>query len=145
MTFAVANLTSRADALNRLLAIHYRSLPMYLSNTRPWMRAGDEPAARALSHIVDDQKQRVERISDMLLDEGADIDAGAFPMAFTDTHDLSLDYLITELIDHQRRDIAAIDEIVRDAGEDVALRRLAEEALGAAQGHLQSLSELAPS
>ena len=34
--------------LNRLLAIAYRSLPMYLAEAGPWTHAGDEQAVRML-------------------------------------------------------------------------------------------------
>jgi hypothetical protein len=133
-------------ALNRLLAIHYRSLPMYLHCAWPWTRPADEGSrdqqiAETLRHVVADQQRFVERISDALLDEGADIDPGAFPMEYTDLHDLSIEFLGKQLIDRQRRDIASIASCVRELADDPYLKSLAEEALGAAKGHLDSLVE----
>ncbi len=63
-------------------------------------------------------------------------------MTFTDTHDLSLDYLVNELVDYQRQDIAAIEKCVADLNADGNGRALAEEVLGNARGHLESLKEL---
>jgi hypothetical protein len=127
----------RTATLNRLLQIHYRSLPMYLSSARPWVPRGHEKAAETLDLIVEDQKRMVEKISDELLSAGADIDTGEFPMVYTDLHDLSVDYLLTELVESQRNDVAAIEDCVVGLGGDP----LAQEALGAAKGHLESLEE----
>ncbi len=43
-------------ALNRLLMIIYRSLPMYLADAVPWMHPGDEKAKHILNHIVADYR-----------------------------------------------------------------------------------------
>jgi hypothetical protein len=127
----------RIATLNRLLQIHYRSLPMYLASARPWVPRGHEKAAETLMLIVDDQKRTVERVSEELLAAGADIDAGEFPMVYTDLHDLSVDYVLTELVEAQRHDVAEIEDCVVALGGDP----LAQEALGAAKGHLESLEE----
>lgn len=127
----------RVATLNRLLQIHYRSLPMYLSSARPWVPHGHEKAAAALDLIVADQTRMVENISNELLNVGGDIDLGEFPMTYTDLHDLSVDYVLGELVEAQRRDVAAIEECVAELGGDP----LAQEALGAAKGHLESLEE----
>ena len=50
------------DVLNRLLVIHHRSLPMYLSYAMPYRMQGDEQAVEVLSHIVDYQKEMVDRL-----------------------------------------------------------------------------------
>jgi hypothetical protein len=127
----------RAATLNRLLQIHYRSLPMYLASARPWVPTGHEKAAETLNLIVDDEKRMVERITDELLTLGADIEYGEFPMTYTDLHDLSVDYLLKEMVESQREDVAAIEGCVADTAGDP----LAQEALGAAKGHLESLEE----
>lgn len=127
----------RTATLNRLLQIHYRSLPMYLASARPWVAPGHEKAAEALDLVVADEKRMVEKISHELYAAQADIDLGEFPMTYTDLHDLSIDFLLKEVVESQRHDVAAIEDCV------VALRGepLAQEALGAAKGHLESLEE----
>ena len=66
-------------------------------------------------------------------------------MEFTGYHDLSLDFLITKLIEHQQKDIADIQAVVDAAEEGTDVRAIAEECLGAAKGHLESLDELSSS
>jgi hypothetical protein len=127
----------RIAALNRLLQIHYRSLPMYLSSARPWVPRGHEKAAETLELIAQDQKRMIDKISTALLDAGADIELGEFPMTYTDLHDLSVDYVLGELVEAHRHDVAAIEQCVVELGGDP----LAQEALGAAKGHLESLDD----
>ena len=63
-------------------------------------------------------------------------------MEFTGLHDLSLEYLLSELVRRQQADVDRIGEIATLLRTDPAAHALAEEALGAAKGHLASLREL---
>jgi hypothetical protein len=130
------------QTLNRLLTIIYRSLPMYLTYACPWTQRGDEKAVATLGHIVEDQKQLANRIAEHILKSGP-IDMGEYPLDFPDTHDLSLDYLIVKLVNCQKDDVTALEQCVADLKNDREAAALAEEALGAARGHLESLEELA--
>jgi hypothetical protein len=131
--------TFRIDVLNRLLAIHYRSLPMYLRDARPRKQPGDERADEMLSQIIAEHERMVEQISETLLELGGNIEPGEFPMLFTDMHDLSYDYLLGQLVEQQRQMVGRVQQCVDDApGEPLAL-----EALGLAKGHLEELHELA--
>ncbi|HTQ38676.1 MAG TPA: hypothetical protein VMJ32_06595 [Pirellulales bacterium] len=127
--------------LNRLFVIIYRSLPMYLADAVPWMHSGDEQAKHVLNHIVADYRMYSGRIAELLLSRRQRVSFGEYPMVFTDTHDLSLDYMISELIDYQKQDVTAIEKCVADLKTDLAARILAEEVLGNARGHLESLEE----
>lgn len=129
-------------ALNRLLMIIYRSLPMYLADAVPWMHAGDEKAKHVLNHIVSDYRMYTGRITDLLLSRRRRFTFGEYPMVYTDTHDLSLDYLLSELVDYQKQDVVAIEKCVADLKTDAPARLLAEEVLGNARGHLESLEEV---
>jgi hypothetical protein len=130
---------NRINILNRLLAIHYRSLPMYLRDARPWRHSGDDRANELLSQIITEHQRMVEHISETLLELGGDIEPGEFPMLFTDMHDLSYNYLLRQLVDQQRQMVAQIQECADAApGEPLVL-----EALGLAKGHLEELQELA--
>ena len=131
------------DVLNRLSVIHNRSLPMYLSYASPSWRWGDDTARQTLQHIVADQKEYVDRIGSMIMDNDGVVRSGEFPMTFTGLHDLSFDFLLGKLIEHQKRDIAAIEACVLDLNRNPMAKALAEESLGAAKAHLQSLEELA--
>jgi hypothetical protein len=131
------------DVLNRLLVIEYRSLPMYLRDACPWTHPGDERASAVLNQIVADQKTYSSRLADAVLDRSGAIELGGYPMEYTDTHMLSLDFLVGELVRCQKRDITAIERCVAELTGDPPARALAEEVLGNARGHLDSLQELA--
>lgn len=128
--------------LNRLLAIEYRSVPMYLADAAPWRGPGDEQIAAALENIVLDQRNMASRIAELVLDRRGSIDTGEFPMEFTDMHNLSLDFLLTELVRYQQRDVAAIEGCVARLAGDEEARALAEEVLGSERRHLEVLEEL---
>lgn len=130
-------------SLNRLLTIVYRSLPMYLTFANPWTQRSDAPAVTALRNIVDDQQQLSNRIAEYILDNHhGPIEMGEYPLDFPDTHDLSLDYLLKKLVVCQKADIEALESVVADLQQDRHAAVLAEEALGAARGHLETLQEL---
>lgn len=132
------------DTLNRLLAITCRSFPMYLTYARPWLRQGTEQIAETLEHIVADQRALAERISEAIVDGDACPDTGEFPMEFTDLHDLSAEFIVRMAIEYQKRDVTAIEQVVDQLRLAPAALPLAEEALGMAKGHLESLEELVP-
>jgi len=128
-------------ALNRLLTILYRSLPMYLTYACPWTHRGDEQAVGVLRNIVSDGKQLADRVAQLVLRFGP-IEMGEYPRDFPDTHDLALDYLLKKLIDCQKADIKSLEECAASVSDDRQAAALALEALGAARGHLESLEEL---
>lgn len=130
------------DALNRLLAIEYRSLPMYLTYASPWTDHGDEKAAETLQNIVADQQLMSQRIAEMIDQLGGRVETGEYSMEFTDTHFLSLDFLLTELHRHQRHDVAEIERLVARLAHDREPRELAEETLGMERAHLEAVEAL---
>lgn len=130
------------NALNRLLTVLERSLPMYLSYTSPWTHGGDQRARQALANIVDARSKLANRVAKLVLESGP-IELGAYPFEFYDMHDLSLDFLLSKLVEYQKRDIAKHEQCARDLQVDRRAGELADEALGAARGHLETLEELA--
>jgi hypothetical protein len=147
---AVASLPvmSQAETLsvmNRLLAILYRSLPMYVHDAQPWQGKGDERAAEVLALITENQRKLAERVAEFILDHGGQPNPGDYPTEFSDAnwHFVGLDYLLRPLIEHQRIDVERIARCVAELHDDRAARVLAEEALGEAKAHLESLEELA--
>lgn len=131
------------DALNRLLQILYRSLPVYLHGKQIWSPRGREEIGRELEEIAADYRMYVEKIVSLVYDGGGCVDPGQFPLDFTSMHDLSVEYLFRELVRRQGRDVAAIERCVDDLETWPEARSLAEEVLGNARGHLDNLEELA--
>jgi hypothetical protein len=133
------------QALNRLLTVLGRSLPMYLTYASPWTHRGDEKATDVLKHVVDDQQRLAGRIAEHIMEHYGPVELGEFPLDFPDTHDLAFDYLIGKLAACQKADVAALEKCVAALGEDREGQVLAEEALGSARAHLETLEELAAS
>jgi hypothetical protein len=131
-------------ALNRLLALVGRSFPQYLQYSRPYIPPGRDNVVETMGSIVADQNVLADRVRQMLVDAEAPIRSGEFPMEFTDMHDLRIDYLVSMAIAYQEQDIAALGQLVNELQNAPAAKALAEEALGMAKGHLESLRELTP-
>lgn len=134
--------TRTINALNRLLAILYRSFPAYMADAYPWTHEGNEQALGVLADIVTDQQALCARVAEMVGDLGGRVDTGEFPMEFTDTNFLSLDFLLKELVRYQKQDLSAIQQVVGDLANHRQARELAEEALGSSRAHLESLETL---
>jgi hypothetical protein len=129
--------------LNRLLVVHNRSLPMYLGYAVPWGGRGNEAAGEALSLVVADHKKMVDRLGEMILDNGGSVSSGEFPLRFTALHDLSFEYLLEKLIEHQKIAVDEIAECTDQLRLAPSAQAIAQEALGEAKGHLASFEELA--
>ena len=61
------------------------------------------------SEIVTEQDALAERVFDAIDDLGGLPDTGEFPMEFTDTHDLSIDYMMREAVGYCRQDVADLE------------------------------------
>lgn len=131
------------DVLSRVLAILERSFPQYLRYARPYIPFGHEGVWETIEEIVAGEDALAERVSQMIFESGGLPEPGKFPIEFTDTHDLGIDYLIQEAIGYQKQDIANLKECADSLNLSPAAGALAAEALGMAKGHLESLEELA--
>jgi hypothetical protein len=133
---------STTEILNRLLVLHVRSLPTYLSYAPPHQLRRHPQAKEVLDHIVEDQKRTIDRLGTLILDAGGTLDYGEFPMSFTSLHDLSLEYLLKLLIERQQKFIAACEKLADMLGMAPYAQAAAREAMGEAKGHLDNLREL---
>ena len=139
------NSVSEHDILNRLIVLHNRSLPMYLRYAVPWWSDRNGQAAELAGHITADQSEIGQSVGRTIVIDGDEdeVDNGEFPMVFTGLHDLSFDFLLEQMIRYQQRTIVAIERCVEQLPENRMSRPLAQEALGTAKAHLDSLCELA--
>jgi hypothetical protein len=133
---------STTEILNRLLVLHVRSLPMYLSYAPPYELDRHEHAKEVLHQIVEDQKRTIDRLGTLILDSGGTVDYGEFPMSFTSLHDLSLAYLLKLLIERQQKFIAASAKLADMLSMAPYAQAAAREAVGETKGHLENLQEL---
>ncbi len=128
--------------LNELLRVLCRSLPAYLADAKPWAQSEDQQLRAALDHLVADQQRYARLVSDAITAHGGRPDPGRFAMHWTAKNDLSLGFLVQEIIVEQERDVAAIGQCAAELEEIASLHSLAEEILGNARGHLDILKEL---
>ena len=120
-----------------------RSFPQYLRYARPYIPPGHERIAETFEEITSDQNELIDRISQQIYDSGELPDSGKFPTEFTNSHDLSIDYLARESIHLVEQDVARLTNCAESLHLAPAAKTLAEEAVGMTQGHLESLKELA--
>ena len=128
--------------LNKLVAMHNRSLATYMTYASPTWHRGDEGAKETLRLMVEDQRDTAERIAAMVTENNGVVDNGEYPMYYTGYHDLSFDFLLNEIIKEHTADIAEIEQIADELRMVPLAKAAADEALGAAKGHLESLNEL---
>jgi len=130
------------QVLNHLGSLLDSSLLAFMDCAKPWQGSGDESAVESIQRMADDQRSMVARIAEILDREGYTYDGGEIPMQFTSLFDLSLRYLLTQLVENQEQHVVSIGQCVELLdGAPLALA-LAEETLGLAEGHLENLREL---
>ncbi len=130
------------NLLNELIAMHARSLPVYLTDAIPWLTEKEAATSDVLNIIAADHLMTVDRLAEAVLDRDGTLRMGTFPTYFTGLHDLSIDYLLGETTKRQAADTKRIAEIAAALAPDAQAAALAKECWGAAQGHLESLREL---
>lgn len=130
------------QALNTLLNVLSRSLSAYLANAKPWASIEDQRLRGVLDNLLSDQQRYADRVSEVIIEEGGRPDPGRFPMRFTAKHDLSLGYLVQEILDEQEQGVAVLERCAAQLEGSSSLHALAEEVLGNARGHLDILKEM---
>ena len=131
------------EALNRLWVIHNYSLASYLAYAPPFWTDDDGAAMQLLQDVVSDQKRLADRIGKMIVDHGRELSLGKYPDRFTTMHDLSSGFMWDELLWYQQRTIDAIEKLVVQLPQASVAQALAQECLGAAKAHLDSMREIA--
>jgi hypothetical protein len=130
------------NALNCVLQILERSFTQYLLYARPYVPAGHEHVMQNIEGIVAGQNNLAERVNQHIFESGGLPDRGDFPIEFTDTHDLSIEFLVDEAVDCLKQDIAELERSVDALRFSPAAQSLASEALGLTKGHLEQLAAL---
>jgi hypothetical protein len=128
--------------LNQLLSLLCGSLPAYLADVKTLAWPEGERVRVALGRLVADQRMYAQRLADAIAERGGRPNPGRFPTEFGAKNDLSLAFLVPEIVASQRRDVAAIEQCVGRLEGESALHALAEEILGNTKGHLDILAGL---
>ena len=128
-------------ALTELLALMRRSYPQYLKFAHPYARQVSGEREAVLNDVAADQSLIADRAMQQLDALGVVPQRVEFPMEFTDSHDLSMDYLIERAIRCQELDLLALSELAEALPFNQSIRSLVDEAKGMTRGHLESLEE----
>lgn len=129
-------------ALNRLLILHHRSLAAYLSYAIPWLHRDNQAALEVMQSIAADHRAVVDRLGERIIDGGGMVNYGHFPLRYAALHDLSVDYLVTRLVEFEKQLIAEVSKCADRLRMNPEVHAIALESLGEAKAHLQSLEEL---
>ena len=130
------------EILNRLLVIHARSVPNFLTYAHPWWQTEHAKATEVLADIVADQNDIATRAGRLIVATAGAVVSGQFPDRFSTLHDLSFDFMLAEAVHYQDRTIAAIEQFVRQLPQFSTAQELAQEALGKAKAHRDALRDL---
>lgn len=133
------------EALTRLWMIHNYSLASYLDYAPPCWKDEDGAAAQVLRDVVADQKRMGDRIGTMVVGCDGDLKLGHFPSRFNTLHDLSAQFMWDELQRYQLRTIDAIEKLIPQFPRASIAEALAQECLGVAKAHLDSIREVSES
>jgi hypothetical protein len=136
------NATESIPVLNRLLGLLCRSLPTYLADVKTLGHPEGAPIRTALHRLVADQQMYARRVADAITRCGGRPNSGRFPTEFAAKNDLSIEFLLREIVAGHDRDVVAIKQCVDRLEGTSTLHALAEEILGNAKGHLDILQEL---
>lgn len=129
------------NVLNRVLEILERSFPQYMRYARPYIPAGRESVMQTIEEVAAGQDALAQRVSQHVFDSSGLPDHGDFPIEFTDTHDLGIDFLLQEAVDCTKQDIGDLEQAVDSLRLSPAAQGLASEALGMTKGHLELLQK----
>lgn len=130
--------------LTRLLHREEYSLANYLMYARPWVPPGREHAWEEVRRIAGAQLANAVRIGRLLIERYGYADSKYFPVAFTRYNDLSLDYLVPRLVEHQQSLLADVEQALGELGRDEEARRVVRTVLDGERKHLDALLALAP-
>ena len=130
------------QALNTLLRALCSSLPAYLADAKPWAQSENQQVRSTLDHLVADQQRYARCVSEAITEYGGQADPGRFAMRFTAKNDLSLDFLLRELVDYQEQSVSTIQHCAAQLEDISSLHSLAEEILDNARGHIDILKEM---
>jgi len=130
------------EPLARIWAIHQFSLASYLAYAQPFWADGDERGSQLLQDVVRDQHAMADRFGKLMIEHHCNSSHGAYPMRFMTLNDLSSKFLWAELLRLQEQTITMIDELLQAFPVASICHAVAEESLGNAKAHLDSMREL---
>lgn len=134
------NANEAIPVLNELFGLLCRSLPTYLTGAKTSSWPEREAVRAAIERVAMDQRLYAQRVAEAITSRGGRPTPGRFPTEFGAKNDLSVSFLLREIVADLREEVAAIEECVGRLDRESSLHALAEEILGNAKGHLEILA-----
>ncbi|QDU57478.1 hypothetical protein [Aeoliella mucimassa] len=128
--------------LTELLVLLRRSFVQYLRYAHAYGMPTTSEITDVITDILADQDLLADRVAERLEASGCPIPNIEFPLSFTDTNDLSIEFLLQRAIRHTQQDLAKLDAIAEQLTRQASLRSLVDEIRGMTQAHLESLEDL---
>jgi len=128
--------------LNQLLHLLCRGLPSYLTEAKPWSQPEHQSLCNAMANLVEDRQMYADRVAKAILDRGGYPDPGQFPLEYTSLNEVSMEYLVHELIDSLRADMEILQGYSAQLAEIRPLHALVEEIIGNTKGHREILEKV---
>ena len=130
------------EALNQVLIDLDKSLLSYVAEAWPWTSNGDAAVQANVNELVVRRRENVGRLADLLTRREWPVDFGTYPTEYTDLHYVALDYLLSQLVQDQKRVTAGIERALSAATGDDAAKPLLEEILNDERDTLARLQKL---
>jgi hypothetical protein len=131
-----------ADVLTRLFQIVYRSLPVYLEDTQPWLSGDPSQGLALLRRMAADYRALAVRLAEGIHLQGGLVDAGRFPAEFAAMNDLSIGFLLRRVQQQLHRDLEQTRWGVYDLSTTPPMQPLAADVLRTLQEHAAELKEM---
>jgi len=135
--------TAENEALNQVLIDLDKSLLSYAAEAWPWTAREDAPERARVQELFARRRAHVAALCDLLVRRGWNVEFGTYPTEFTDLHYVALDFLLAQLIDHQRQLLRGIEQTQRAVAGDDEAAALLGTLLGEERAALAALEELA--
>jgi hypothetical protein len=118
------------------------SLLTYIGDAFPWTTKGRDAALAQLRQIVAEHKRAVNTLGHVLAQHRvAPAFIGSFPSNFTAINFLSLDYILSRLIESERKSLPRLESETTSLAE-VEVRSALEHFLAVKRNHLAQLEAL---
>lgn len=130
------------SVLQKLLVRLRRSLLQFIDDAYPWMGPGDEELVKQLKKVIEEERDAALKLAGFLRRRRLMPYLEPFPLSYTSLMFVSLDYLLPQLVEHERKELAQIGRDLHQVHNGEARHQI-QEVLDLKQRHLKKLEELA--
>jgi len=101
-----------------------------------------EKASRLLQQLAADQQRYADLLAEQIEQLDGVVEGGGFPSRFTSLHDLSFEYLLDQVLQYHRNDVAEAQRLVERLDPACPARSLVEQIAQMLGSYLEQLESL---